>query len=92
MKRLKRLILPLCLMSLLAPQALAGQDHKDTPVDRAQAAARAKQYEKGRVLRVDQTGTKYRVKVLKKNGRVVLVDVDKRTGKINTTKNRDTNH
>lgn len=90
MRKLTRLIIAFSLMTLLAPQAIAAKDPKKAPIDRTQAAARAKQYEKGRVLRVDQTRTKFRVKVLKKNGRVVSVDVDKNTGQVNTTKDKDT--
>jgi uncharacterized membrane protein YkoI len=41
------------------------------------------------VLKVEQTSKKYRVKVLKKSGRVVTVDVDKRSGKVKTSKDKD---
>ncbi len=43
----------------------------------------------GRVLKVEQTSKNYRVKVLKKSGRVVSVDVDKRSGKVKTSKDKD---
>jgi uncharacterized membrane protein YkoI len=38
------------------------------------------------VLRVDQSKNKYRVKVLQKSGRVVSVDVDKKSGKVSKKK------
>ncbi len=68
--------------------AQQNERQQDT-LDRAQAAARAQQQVKGRVLRVDQAGNKYRVKVLKKSGRVVSVDVDKRSGQVRQTQNKE---
>jgi len=55
---------------------------------KSQAAERARKAENGRVLKVEQTSKSYRVKVLKKSGRVVSVDVDKRSGKVKTSKDR----
>ncbi|RDV24323.1 peptidase [Alteromonas aestuariivivens] len=73
-----------CISVLAAPDAHAqqqnGNDNKT--IDKAQAAKRAAQKVDGRVLRVDQSANKYRVKVLKKNGRVVSVDVDRRSGQV----------
>lgn len=71
---------------------MARQDRNAQPLDRTQAAARAQQHTKGRVLRIEQTNTKFRVKVLKKNGRVVMLDVDRQTGQVQPTTNRDNQH
>lgn len=65
--------------------ALAQAD-KDEDISKSQAVKRVKKVENGRVLKVDQTRQKYRVKVLKKSGRVVSVDVDRRSGKVNSSK------
>ncbi|MCU7555289.1 PepSY domain-containing protein [Alteromonas sp. ASW11-19] len=58
-------------------------------VSKAQAAARARTEVNGRVLRVEQTRNSYRVKVLKKSGRVVSVDVDKRSGQVKPSNRRN---
>ena len=50
---------------------------------------KAQQKVSGRVLKVDQSKNKYRVKVLQKSGRVVSVDVDKKSGKVSKKKKRD---
>ena len=76
----------LCLALLLSLPATAA-DNK--PLDKAQAAQKAKQATSGRVLKVDQQKNKYRVKVLKKSGRVVSVDVDKKSGKVTRKKDKD---
>lgn len=55
---------------------------------KSEAAERARNAENGRVLKVEQTSKSYRVKVLKKSGRVVSVDVDKRSGNVKTSKER----
>ena len=74
----------------LSQQAHARQDKQATQqIDRSQAAAKAQQQVKGRVLRVDQTRFAYRVKMLKKNGRVTSVDVDKNTGRVQPVKEKD---
>ena len=74
----------------LSQQAHARQDKQATQqIDRSQAAAKAQQQVKGRVLRVDQTRFAYRVKMLKKNGRVISVDVDKNTGRVQPVKEKD---
>jgi len=74
----------------LSQQAHARQDKQATQqIDRSQAAAKAQQQVKGRVLRVDQTRSTYRVKMLKKNGRVISVDVDKNTGRVQPVKEKD---
>ena len=70
----------------LSPVVVA--QNKDKPsIDKSQAAKKAQQKVKGRVLKVDQNRnkSKYRVKVLQKSGRVVSVDVDKRSGKVSQT-------
>ncbi|CAD5282039.1 conserved exported hypothetical protein [Alteromonas sp. 38] len=63
------------------------QQEKSGELSKSQAVERARKAESGRVLRVSQTNQKYRVKVLKESGRVVSVDVDKRSGKVKTSKN-----
>lgn len=59
------------------------------PIDKSQAAQKAQQKYQGRVLKVDQNKNKYRVKVLQKSGRVVSVDVDKKSGKVSSKTKRD---
>lgn len=75
----------------LAMPSYAMQDDqkKSPPINKSQAAERAKQQVNGRVLRVEQTKNKYRVKVLKKSGRVVSVDVDRNSGRVNKPKSED---
>lgn len=58
-------------------------------ISKSEAAERARNAENGRVLKVEQTSKKYRVKVLKKSGRVVSVDVDKHSGKVKSTKDKE---
>ncbi|MCV2883854.1 PepSY domain-containing protein [Aestuariibacter sp. AA17] len=73
---------------LAAPTHLLAQKQDKASINKAQAAQRAKQVVQGRVLKVEQDSQKYRVKVLQKSGRVVSVDVDKRSGKV-TTRNQE---
>ena len=68
--------------------ALAQQDN-DQQINKTQAANKARKQVNGRVLKVDQQSDRYRVKVLKKSGRVISVDVDKRSGKVNQANNKD---
>lgn len=68
--------------------ALAFQD-SGGDISKSEAAERARVAVNGRVLKVEQTSKNYRVKVLKKSGRVVSVDVDKRSGKVKTNKDKD---
>ena len=74
-------------LSNTAP-ALALQD-SGGDISKSEAAERARSAVNGRVLKVEQTSKNYRVKVLKKSGRVVSVDVDKRSGKVNKSKDKD---
>jgi len=71
-----------CSVLIISSPVLAQQKSQSQTIDRAQAAAKAQQRVNGRVLRIDQSSGKYRVKVLKKSGRVVSVDVDKRSGQV----------
>ncbi|WP_232365202.1 PepSY domain-containing protein [Salinimonas marina] len=71
-----------CSVLIISTPVSAQQKSQPQTIDRSQAAAKAQQRVKGRVLRVDQSSGKYRVKVLKKSGRVVSVDVDKRSGQV----------
>lgn len=66
-----------------------GQDKRDEKIDKAQAAQKAQQQVKGRVLKVEQNKTKYKVKVLQKSGRVVTVDVDKNSGRVTDKRDKD---
>ena len=58
-------------------------------ISKSEAAERARIAVNGRVLKVEQTSKNYRVKVLTTSGRVVSVDVDKRSGKVKTSKDKD---
>jgi len=79
-----------CLVLALSniASALAFQD-SGSDISKSEAAERARVAVDGRVLKVEQTSKNYRVKVLKKSGRVVSVDVDKRSGKVKTSKDKD---
>ena len=59
------------------------QTRQTSDLNKTQAADRARQKVKGRVLKVEKQKNQYRVKVLQKSGRVVSVDVDKSSGKVN---------
>lgn len=61
---------------------------KKTDLNKTQAADRARQQVKGRVLKVEKQKNQYRVKVLQKSGRVVSVDVDKNSGKVKDSSNK----
>lgn len=76
-----------CLFSLLLVSTeIAAADPKKSSLNKSQAAIKAQKKVTGRVLKVDQNKNKYRVKVLQKSGRVVSVDVDKKSGKATTKK------
>lgn len=79
-----------CLVLALSntASALAFQG-SGSDISKSEAAERARVAVDGRVLKVEQTSKNYRVKVLKKSGRVVSVDVDKRSGKVKTSKDKD---
>jgi uncharacterized membrane protein YkoI len=87
-KSLVKILLVMTLLTTtnLVSKVVYAQDSK--AIDKSQAAKKAQQQVKGRVLKVDQSKSKYRVKVLQKSGRVVSVDVDKRSGKV-TQKKKD---
>ncbi|MFT4995064.1 MAG: putative membrane protein YkoI [Paraglaciecola sp.] len=90
MKNLVKILLFVTLlttMNLLGNVVYAQDNNK--PIDKSQAAQKAQQKVNGRVLKVDQNKSKYRVKVLQKSGRVVSVDVDKRSGKVSRKKKKD---
>ncbi|WP_088329239.1 PepSY domain-containing protein [Lacimicrobium sp. SS2-24] len=87
MKLVKLLPLLGALCVIAAPQA---KETDQDQIDKASAAQKARQQVNGRVLKVDRTKDNYRVKVLKKSGRVVSVDVDPKSGKVsNKDKKRD---
>ena len=84
-----RLII-VCLTAIsLSSISVAAQDTKTAPRTKSEAAKKAQQKVRGRVLKVDQNKSKYRVKVLQKSGRVVSVDVDKKSGKVSRKKKKD---
>lgn len=72
---------------LLSYPALADDKVKSQdPQTKAEAAKQAQQKVNGRVLKVEQNKNTYRVKVLQKSGRVVSVDIDKKSTKTNKDK------
>lgn len=72
-----------CLFSLLLISTeVTAADSTQNSLNKTQAAKKAQQKVNGRVLKVDQNKNKYRVKVLQKSGRVVSVNVDKKSGKV----------
>lgn len=87
--RIKSLLSTMVLvMTLFFAAPSLAQDGRGQSINKSQAAQIAKQAVSGRVLRVDQSQNKYRVKVLQKSGRVVTVDVDKRTGQVTKQRSR----
>ena len=79
-----------CLTALaLSSISVSAQDTHTAPKTKSEAAKKAQQKVSGRVLKVDQSKSKYRVKVLQKSGRVVSVDVDKKSGKVSQKKKKD---
>lgn len=80
-------VLTSSLMSLLllCANPISAQQNNDkaqtAKITQAQAIQTAKQLVKGKVLRVDRSSRSYRVKMLQDSGRVVLVDVNRTTGK-----------
>lgn len=78
---------------LYSTSASAQQPKQSNSVStKTEAAAQAKQAVNGRVLKVDQQSSKFRVKVLKKSGRVVTVDVNKSNKKMSKSKDQDNDH
>ncbi|MDO6711873.1 MULTISPECIES: PepSY domain-containing protein [Alteromonadaceae] len=84
-----KLIFLLMTLALCFGGQVSAQETSKDNIDKAQAANRVLQKVNGRVLRVNQSKNTYKVKVLQKNGRVVTVDVDKRSGKITKQRSRD---
>jgi uncharacterized membrane protein YkoI len=79
-----------CLTALsLSSVSVSAQETKTAPKTKSEAAKKAQQKVSGRVLKVDQNKSKYRVKVLQKSGRVVSVDIDKKSGKVSQKKKKD---
>ncbi|WP_420935574.1 PepSY domain-containing protein [Alteromonas sp. A081] len=76
------------IFTLLSVSSAYAQQSTSGELSKSQAASRASSAENGRVLKIEQTSTKYRVKVLKKSGRVVSVEVDKRSGKVKKSKDK----
>ncbi len=89
----KQWFLVLCIiiggMSLtISPTVSAQQQQQNQELSKAEAAERARAEVKGRVLKVEKRQNSYRVKVLQKSGRVVTVDVDKRSGRVKQTNDK----
>lgn len=76
-------------MISLSSISIAAQDTETPPKTKSEAAKKAQQKVNGRVLKVVQNNNKYRVKVLQKSGRVISVDVDKKSGKVSRKKGKD---
>jgi len=76
------------IFTLLSVNSAYAQQSTSGELSKSQAASRASSAENGRVLKIEQTSKKYRVKVLKKSGRVVSVEVDKRSGKVKKSKDK----
>lgn len=85
----KALWLTFFLTALPVGQVIAQQQNKQAVENKSQAADKARQAVNGRVLKVDKKNNAYRVKVLKKSGRVVSVDVDKQSGQVKAGKKKD---
>lgn len=80
------------IMLTLSSAGVNAQQDKQKPVKNStQAAEQAKRHVDGRVLKVDTQKSSYRVKMLKKSGRVVSLDVDKRSGKVKPSNSKDDN-
>ena len=73
-------------MLLSSPIASTQEDQAKPVKNTTQAAEQARRHVDGRVLKVDKTKSAYRVKMLKKSGRVVTLDVDKRSGEVKPSK------
>ncbi len=88
---IRRVVTIMMLLNLSVLSAMAQQQNAtdNQTLDKAQAAERAKQEVNGRVLRVEKSRDNYRVKMLKKSGRVVSVDVDKRSGEVRPPQDKD---
>lgn len=80
-------LLFICLLAVGMP-AMA-DNNKQEAIDKSQAAKQAKKMVNGRVLKVEQRNNQYRVKVLQKSGRVVSVNVDKKSGKTSQQNSKD---
>jgi uncharacterized membrane protein YkoI len=79
-----------CLTAIsLSSFSVSAQNNQTAPKTKSEAAKKAQQKVSGRVLKVDQNKSKYRVKVLQKSGRVVSVDVDKKSGKVSKNDKKD---
>ena len=72
----------LLLAGILLSSIIFAQSFTTQSLDKASASKQAQQKVQGQVLKVEQNANKYRVKILQKSGRVVSVDVDKRSGKV----------
>ncbi|OFI34347.1 PepSY domain-containing protein [Alteromonas lipolytica] len=81
----------LIMLALTSIEVQAQQDKQQPVKNSSQAVQQAKRHTEGRVLKVDRKPSSYRVKVLKKSGRVVTLDVDKRSGKVQPSKRKDGN-
>ena len=78
-----------CLTAIsLSSLPVSAAQNKPAPKTKSEAVKKVQKKVSGRVLKVDQSKSKYRVKVLQKSGRVVSVDVDKKSGKVSQKKRK----
>ncbi|MFC6440400.1 PepSY domain-containing protein [Bowmanella sp. JS7-9] len=85
MKLRVALLVLVCLMSFGQP-VMADQQDK---ISQSQAVSLAQRHTSGRILKVEQSRDSYKIKVLKDNGRVVTLRVDKQTGRVSGPKDKD---
>tara|TARA_R110000751_G_scaffold4388_1_gene21516 strand:- start:37536 stop:37811 length:276 start_codon:yes stop_codon:yes gene_type:complete len=79
-----------CLTAIsLSGTPISAQETQTAPKTKSDAAKKAQQKVNGRVLKVVQNKNRYRVKVLQKSGRVISVDVDKKSGEVSQKKKKD---
>jgi uncharacterized membrane protein YkoI len=88
-QRLSRIFASVLLVIALSlSNDVHAQANTHQELNKSEAVKKAQQQIKGRVLKVDRHKTTYRVKMLQKSGRVISVDVDKRSGKVSTNKSK----
>lgn len=67
---------------VLVPAAIAKDKQEQKKISKSQAAQKAQQAVPGKILKIENRGSFYRVKIHQKSGRVVYVTVDATTGKV----------
>lgn len=74
-------LLACCILVVLSVLAPAHGQQPDV-MTKKQAVVQVQQQVPGRVLKITDAGDIYRVKLLQKSGRVITVEINKRTGSI----------